>query len=461
MTKNIFKTANLLFITAVFGFTLMSCERKLDELQAPTYPVNPEVFIDNFSSGLNYAAFGGSVPTAFDVDKTVTYNNSDASMRFDVPDANNPMGAYAGGVFFTSVGRDLSGYSALTFWVKASQSATIDLLGFGNDLGESRYQVSISNVAVNSSWQKIIIPLPDPAKLTAERGMLFYSEGPENDKGYTFWIDEVKFEKISTIAHAKFQIFNGDSLAETSFSGISKAVSGLSAVFNMPTGTDQSINIASAYFNFESSDETIASIDNDGKINIVGGPGTAVITATVNGTEAVGSLTINSSGPFLSAPTPTDNPADVISLFSDAYTNVPVDYYNGYWAPYQTTLSADFEVGGDHVLYYTDFNFVGIQFSAPTIDASSMTHLHMDIFIPSTLASNAQLKIEVADNGSGGTGSYTQTIQTSQSKTWISYDIPLSSFAGLSSRNKLWQVIFSTPTNNIPGFYADNIYFHK
>ncbi|MBK7097029.1 MAG: hypothetical protein IPH57_18995 [Saprospiraceae bacterium] len=40
---------------------------------------------------------------------------------------------------------------------------------------------------------------------------------------------------------------------------------------------------------------------------------------------------------------------NVSSIFSDTYTNIPVDYYNGYWQPYQTTLSADFEVNGDRI----------------------------------------------------------------------------------------------------------------
>jgi hypothetical protein len=99
-------------------------------------------------------------------------------------------------------------------------------------------------------------------------------------------------------------------------------------------------------------------------------------TARMGDVPANGSLTIQSVGAFQHAPTPM-HPADkVISIFSDAYTNVAVDYYNGYWAPYQTTLSADFEVNGDHILHYTDFNFVGIEFSSPTVNASEMTHLH-------------------------------------------------------------------------------------
>ncbi|HRF40526.1 MAG TPA: hypothetical protein PK198_17160, partial [Saprospiraceae bacterium] len=195
--KNIF----FRFIGAALLLTAWACERDVADLEPAAYPTNPNVFIDGFSAGLNYGAFGSSVPTAFQVDNEVTYNQSRASMRFEVPDVNDPRGAYAGGVFFTSTGRDLSGYDALSFWAKASQPANIDVLGFGNDFGESRYQVSLSGVGVNTNWKKYIIPIPDPSKLKTERGMFFYSEGPENDRGYTFWIDEVKFEKLGAVAH--------------------------------------------------------------------------------------------------------------------------------------------------------------------------------------------------------------------------------------------------------------------
>ena len=68
----------------------------------------------------------------------------------------------------------------------------------------------------------------------------------------------------------------------------------------------------------------------------------------MGGTEANGSLTVISKGVFVHAPTPTPDPANVISIYTEAYPNVPVDYYNGYWAPYQTTLSEDFAVDGDN-----------------------------------------------------------------------------------------------------------------
>ncbi|MBE0673564.1 MAG: glycosyl hydrolase family 16 [Bacteroidales bacterium] len=445
----------------------LGCERDIANLEPASYSDMPEVFIDGFSQGLNYAAFGGSLPTAFDVDEDVTYNNSKASMKFEVPDYNDPRGGYAGGVFFTSEGRDLSAYNALTFYARSSQPATIDLVGFGNDLGESNSQVSLSALKVTTNWNKFIIPIPDPSKLKSERGMLFYSEGPEDERGYTFWIDEVKFEKLGTIAYPQPAILLGQDQVISTFEGVSTSIGGISSTFNLPNGVNTQVNLAASYFEFSSSNEAIATVDVSGKVTVTGGPGTAVITAKMGLTDADGSLTIQSGGTFQHAPVPTHSQADVISLFSDSYTNVPVDYYNGYWAPYQTTQSADFEVNGDNILHYTNFNFVGVQFSSPTINASSMTHLKVNIFIPNALAGGTQFKIQLVNFGADGvygggndsSHTLTFTAPTLVAQSWITFDIPLSSFTGLTARANLGQLIFEG--SNISSFYADNIYFHK
>lgn len=461
MNTNIFMRFIKFIPIGILSVVLLGCERDLEDLSSISYPANPYVFIDGFSGGLNYAAFGGSVPTAFDVDYKETWNNSSASMRFDVPNADDPRGLYAGGVFFNESGRDLSGFNVLTFYAKASQSATLDVVGFGNDLGVSKFQTSISDLALTTNWNKYYIPIPDPSRLTNERGMFFYSVAPDNGKGFTFWIDELKFENLGTIAHPQFSILNGENQVETTFIGVSKVISGLTSTFNLPSGVNQAVNAAPAFFEFSSSDTTIAAVDASGKVSIKGGPGNAKITAHVGNIVAEGSLMVQSQGAFTHAPTPTASQADVISVFSNAYNNVSVNYYNGYWAPYQTTLSADFEVDGDHVLHYTNFNFVGIEFSSPTVDASAMTHLHLDIYLPNPLAANAQFRIEVVGSGSNNTGVFVRNITTAQAQQWISLNIPFSALTGLSSRTALFQIIFVDVNNNIPSFYADNIYFYN
>ncbi len=55
--KNNYSTIALL--TALTLLMSTSCKRDLEELEPATYPTTSEVFIDGFSAGLNYAAFGG------------------------------------------------------------------------------------------------------------------------------------------------------------------------------------------------------------------------------------------------------------------------------------------------------------------------------------------------------------------------------------------------------------------
>jgi hypothetical protein len=462
MNTNIFIILKKYIPVGILAVLLMGCERELEDLRPATFPANPEVFIDGFSAGLNYSAFGGSVPTAFDVDNQVTWNNSKSSMRFDVPNAGDPLGAYAGGVFSTVVSRDLSGFNALTFWAKASQSANLDLVGFGNDLGVSKYQVTISDLQLSTNWKKYIIPIPDPAKLTAERGMFFTRWDLIDGKGYSFWIDELKFEDLGTIAHRQPMIFDGNDKVESAVNGLKFPVVGLGVSFNLPTGINQTVIAAPAWFTFLSSNEGVASVDETGLVSVVS-EGTAVITATSGGDDAKGSLTVKSSGEFIHAPDPTAAQEDVISIFSNKYENVPVDFFNGYWQPYQTTTSADFKVGDDNVLFYTNFNFVGIQFTSPTINASEMTHLHMDIWIPNEVNSADKIAVKLVDMGPDGAldgNDPTLVYEISgplASQSWISVDISLS---GLPSRSKLAQIILERLGSSLSGFYLDNVYFY-
>lgn len=440
-----------------------SCKPDETDFVTPSYPINPEVFIDDFSGGLQYAAFGGSDVLAFDIDVNETYGGTAASMKFAVPDLNDPAGSYAGGVFFVEGGRDLSGYNVLTFYAKASKSATIDVIGFGNDLGENKYQVSATNLEVNTNWKKYYIPIPNPEKLVGEKGMLFYAEGPENGLGYTFWLDEVQFENSGLLAQPTASIMGGENIVQLAYQGVDVNISNVSYGINLPNGLNQTYDITTSYFDLVSSNEEAVQIGVDNKINVVG-PGLALIRAFVNGVEASGTLTLNILGNFGSAPIPSYDPANVISLFSDTYINVPVDFFNGYWEPFQTTLSEDFAIGNDNILNYTNFNFVGTQFSNPTVDGSAMTHLHLDIFIPAAIQPSTNLNITLRDfgaNGQDGGGDDSDINVNFNSSnlvqgSWNSLDIPLS---GLNNKSALGLIIYEG--SNLTNFYVDNIFFYN
>lgn len=457
----------LALLTSLVMLTVAACKRDLDDLEPAAFPTTAEVFIDGFSAGLSYAAFGGSKVTAFDVDTEVKYKGS-ASMKFAVPDAGDPQGAYAGGGYLASVGRDLSGYDALTFWARASKSATIDVVGFGNDFGESKFLTTLRDVKVNTNWQKYIIPLPDPSKLKQEKGMFFYSEGPESDLGYTFWIDELKFEKLGTLAHPKPAMLDGQDQVFAVETGQNLNIGGLKVAFNMPTGVDQSVDAAAAYFTFSSSNPSVASVSSTGAVS-VNDAGTAVITAKLGSLDAAGSMTLNSSGkaigPETPAPTPTAKADSVISLFSNAYNNVNVDTWNTRWQ-FSTAEDFDIKVAGDDVKRYRNLNFVGIEFASQTINASAMTHFHMDIWTPDPTDLPKTFKVLLVDFGANGifggnddaSHEVSFTRPTLATKQWVSLDIPLSNFTGLTNRAHLAQLVLS---GDLPNVYVDNVYFYN
>lgn len=456
-------------ITALIAMLVIavSCERNVDELELATYPTTAEVFIDGFSSGLYYAAYGTSKVTAFNVDNEVKYKGT-SSMRFDVPDQGDPNGSYVGGVYGTNHPRDLSGYNVLTFWAKASQPATLNEVGFGHDMGVSKYKVTLTNVAVNSGWMQYFVPFPDPSVLKQERGMFFYAAEPQNGRGYTIWIDEVKFENLGTIAHKIVGIFNGqDSVRNNAQSGDEYKIADMYASFNLPTGIDQKVSLSGSYFTFTSSNPSVAAVDEMG-IVIVADSGLAVITAKVGDVDAKGSLTINSEGngiiPTVPAPAPTISSNDVISLYSNAYTNVPVDTWNTHWL-YSTAEDEEIQINGDEVIRYRNLNFVGIEFTSQLIDASAMTYFHIDIWTPDVTVDKT-FKVLLADFGANGVfgggddASFEVTIASPllSTQNWISLNIPMTSFSGLTSKSHLAQLVLS---GDLPNVYIDNVYFYK
>lgn len=464
-----FKLHAMPFVLGAMLIGMTGCERELsDEAVLATLPNTAEIFTDT-PVGLGsdfYFPFQGSKATAWTVDNSEGYN-SRASMRFDVPNASDPEGNYAGAIFrVDGAGRDLTGYNALTFWAKASRGVTIGEIGFGQDFLENKYQVTKANLDLSTNWVKYIIPIPDASKLFDERGVFWYAAGTQNTGGYgyTFWIDELKFENLGTIGQPQPAIFNGQDIQQNAYSGISLQVNGLTQTFNLGSGVNQTITAAPSYFDFMSSDTSAAVVDEQGVITIIG-DGSPIITASLAGVEAEGSMTVNILGDFQLAPTPTRDASNVVSIFSDAYTNVPVDFFNGYWEPFQTTESADFVIDGNNMLGYTNFNFVGNQFANPTVDATSTPNLHLNMYIPGDIPSNLDFLITVRDFGpdksdGGGDDTFQQIFFNSSNftpNTWATLEAPLT----LPNKNNIGLIIYENVNGSpLKEFYLDNIYFY-
>ncbi|MEH6678894.1 MAG: hypothetical protein V7724_00025 [Sediminicola sp.] len=164
--------------------------------------------------------------------------------------------------------------------------------------------------------------------------------------------------------------------------------------------------------------------------------------------------------PTTAAATPTLADADVISLFSDAYNNVPVDTWRTVWSA--ATLE-DLDIDGNAVKKYSDLNFVGIETVSNTIDAAGMTHFHTDVWT----ADATEIRIKLVDFGSNGTfdgGDDTEheiTISDPEQNIWLSLEIPLSDFTGLGSRGQIGQLIYAGEPAGSMAIFVDNVYFHK
>ena len=391
---------NIKYINVPFALLLglsltvfYSCERNFsDDVEYATFARTGEIFTDA-PVGLGsdfYFPFENSKATAFSVDPDVAFE-SEASIRIDVPNANDPEGSFAGAIFrIDGAGRNLTDYDALTFYAKASRGVIIGEIGFGQDFGENKYQVTRTNVNLGTDWAKYVIPIPDPSKLIEERGMLWYSAGT-----------------------------------------------------------------------------AIALADQLGIVSVLN-TGEATITATLANVAAAGSLALTVTRAFEFAPLPpARDPSDVISIFSDAYANIAVDYYNGFFIPDgQTTQGGEppLDINGDMVINYTDLNFVGIGFfdDVPSVNATDMTTLHIDIKVNEAIGPGDFIRLELLNSVGNNQTSGAYTIDGSALTTdqWVSLDIPLADFTGLSDRSQIG-LLFFISDSTISDIFVDNIYFYR
>ncbi len=169
---------------------------------------------------------------------------------------------------------------------------------------------------------------------------------------------------------------------------------------------------------------------------------------------------MGATAPTTAAPTPTVAEADVISMFSNAYTNVTVDTFRTDWS--DATLE-DVMVEGDDVKKYSALNFVGIETVANQIDATSMTHFHTDIWT----ADATEFRIKLVDFGPDGAFDggddveHEITIASPAQNQWVSLEIPLSDFTGLTNKANIAQLIYSGNPSGGFTVYVDNIYFRQ
>jgi len=180
----------------------------------------------------------------------------------------------------------------------------------------------------------------------------------------------------------------------------------------------------------------------------------AVTAKDATGNTAANSpITVNATtlSGLPAAPTPTFDAAKVISVFSDAYTNVTgTNFYPG-WG--QSTVGTPTTLGGNNAIKYVTFNYMGIQLSSAII-ASGMTKVHIDI-LPTTETTINFSPINTSKAGALKEGSVSLSPLTANQ--WNSFDITLTSIG--VDMSGIDQFIFKGGSGKT--FYMDNLYFYN
>ncbi|MDZ7605929.1 MAG: hypothetical protein U5K79_10175 [Cyclobacteriaceae bacterium] len=148
---------------------------------------------------------------------------------------------------------------------------------------------------------------------------------------------------------------------------------------------------------------------------------------TAGGTYYIDDLTLSAGGgssatePATAAPAPPSRTAgDLISIFSDVYTNITGVDYNPNWG--QGTVTTTINVAGNPTLKYASLDYQGTDFSGNPQNVSAMQFLHIDYWT----ANSAALNVSII---SPGPVEKAKALTVPTNGNWSSVDIPLADFS--------------------------------
>ena len=170
---------------------------------------------------------------------------------------------------------------------------------------------------------------------------------------------------------------------------------------------------------------------------------------------SLGSVGPECAAPTTAAPTPTEDPADVISLLNsgNVYTNVVVDT----WAQFGNAALLETTLDGTDIKRYSNLGFVGVFTGTTPVDISQMTNLRIDVWSAGVTELEVKLVDFLADN-TDGTISEDSVLLPLAEGQWVSLDIPLSDFT-LANNTDIQQLIFAA-TGGSGTIFIGNVYYY-
>ncbi len=323
----------------------------------------------------------------------------------------------------------------------------------------SNLELDVPGAHVQGSWNSFELDLSTYAvvDLAHLKWIVPVSYTPP---GETLYIDNVYFYRPATSGPSP--TFNPWSIPDTPTGA---------ADFPIPPATSNSTGAIT----YTSSNTSVATIIANTTIHIVGA-GVTTITANQEAASPflAGSTTttLRVAAPIPAAPTQPNRPAaDVKSIFSDAYATVTAmgytgddNTYNNTWCPGITSLV---QLEGNNTNKITGLGCEGITFLAGRFSAAGFTRFHMDIYTETpTQDKSFNFKFSNWSGGAGETNAFEYSATNANilpnvnPGTWISIDLPLTSFTAIGGSNNTDFVQFVI-TSDLGTVYYDNLYLHK
>ncbi len=176
----------------------------------------------------------------------------------------------------------------------------------------------------------------------------------------------------------------------------------------------------------------------------------SIVAKDPTGNAAANTITVTAktATAIPAAPTPTLAAANVISIFSDAYTNVAATNFFPGWG--QATVATLVQLAPNNsAIKYAGLNYQGMELGSH-VNAGTMTKLHIDVFTEN----ETSLKITPISTGK----EFLVSLAPLALNTWNSFDIPLTSFTGVVMSD-VFQFKFEGSGGKT--VYIDNLYFHN
>lgn len=176
------------------------------------------------------------------------------------------------------------------------------------------------------------------------------------------------------------------------------------------------------------------------------------------------------AGPTAAAPAPTATAANVVSVFSDAYTNIAVSEWGPDWGPSSARISDGVVAGNNFKSINMNAGqvFAGINFAGAKFNADTYTTFNMNYWIDTPLSTGQVISIKLSNHdGAAETSAIEHVVSNPIGGSWQTLSVPLSSFTqalASLSRNNIAQLIITAAradTNQPVKIYIDNVYFSK